>query len=475
MLDLIVSGGTVVTPHGSGLFDVGVKDGRIATVSTVGGIVAEAHRTIDASGKLVVPGGIDPHTHCAWPVWQVIDDEMVYSAGPDHVSKAALFGGTTTLIDFAVYKPGDTLQETIERTDEIWKGNCHGDFAYHLMLQGEPPKQTIEQIPEVVEAGHASVKFFTTDVTPARAGRKMKHGLIWEVLTQLARCGGIASVHAEDDEIVMHNYERYTAANKVGIEYISHVHTSLAEDLAFRRVVRMAEHIEGCALYMMHVSAASGVQVIGEARAKGMPVYGETLHQYTLFTDEDYKRVNGQIYHTFPGLKSEEDRLALWEGIRAGHIGAIGTDAICTPLSIKTHGERFDNVTGGNVGVEPRMSVMYTEAVTRRGLSVERFADLTSTNAARYLGLYPRKGAIAAGSDADLAVFDLGLDFELALEHLHESDYSPWVGTRLTTWPSMTILRGKVVVEDGEFHGRPSDGEWVPRRLSDDVRQGRLS
>lgn len=474
MLDLMVSGGTVVTPHGAGSYDVGVKDGRIAIVSTAGGMEVEAHRTVDATGKLVVPGGIDPHTHCAWPVWHVIDGEMVYSAGPDHVSKAALFGGTTMLVDFAVYQQGDTLQQTIARTDDIWKANCHTDFAYHLMLQGDPGMATIEQIPEVVEAGHASVKFFTTDVTPARAGRKMTHGLIWEILQQLTRSGGIASVHGEDDEIVMHNYDRYIAADKVGIEYISDVHTSLAEDLAFRRVARMAEQLEGCPLYMMHVSAAAGVRVIAEARAKGLPVYGETLHQYMLFTDEDYQRINGQIYHTFPGLKSEEDRLSLWEGLENGWLGAIGTDAICTPLEIKTHGKRFDNVTGGNVGVEPRMSVMFTEAVMRRNFSYEKFAEITSTNAAKYLGMYPRKGAIAPGSDADLAVFDLDRDFELTLDHLHESDYSPWVGIRLRTWPSVTILRGKVMVENGAFYGDTSDGEWIPRRLSQEVREGRI-
>lgn len=473
MLDLIISGGTVVTPHGAGPYDVGVKDGRIVLVSTPGGIDAPAERTVDASAKLVVPGGIDPHTHCAWPVGQVIDGEMVHSAPPGHVSKAALFGGTTTLVDFAVHRPGDSLQEAIERTDAIWEQDAHCDYAYHLMLQGQMPTSLVQQIPEIVQAGHASVKFFTTDVTPSRAGRKLQHGLIWEVLQELASAGGIASVHAEDDEIVMHNYARHIEAQKTGLEFISHVHTSLAEDLAFRRVARMAEHIEGCSLYMMHVSAASGVKVIAEAQANGLPVYGETLHQYTLHTDADYERVNGQIYHTFPGLKSETDRLALWEGLREGWLGAIGTDAICTPLDIKTHGKRFDDVTGGNVGVEPRMSVMYSEAVSRQNFTVERFADITSTNAAKYLGMYPQKGAIAPGSDADLAIFDLDLDFELTLDRLHESDYSPWIGTRLTTWPSVTVLRGKVVVEDGEFFGAPTDGRWIPRRVAQSVLEGK--
>ena len=473
MLDLLIKGGTVVTPFGVGQYDVGIKDGSIVFVSVPGAITDEAGRTIDATDKLVVPGGIDPHTHCAWPVMQEKNGEPLFTGGPDQVSRAALFGGTTMLVDFAVWQGQGTIQEAIERHVNRWTGDSYTDFAFHIMLLGEVPGEVVGQLPEAIADGHASVKMFTTDVTPSRRGRKVHYGTILEVLETLAANGGIAAIHAEDDDIVMHTYNRYIAEGTVAFPHLSEVHSTLSEDLSFRRIIRLAESIEGAALYMMHVSAASGVQAIRESRANGYPIFGETLHQYAMFTQEDYKRTNGQIYHTYPSLKSEEDRLALWRGMETDTIHTIGTDEICTPLEVKTMGERIDDTTGGNAGVEPRMGVVYSEGVGRRNYPLERFVDLTSANAAKVLGMYPQKGAIAPGSDADIAIFQTDLDYSLSIDQLHETDYSPWEGTRIHGWPVTTILRGKVVVDDGEFFGDTSDGKLVPRKLAQSVLEGR--
>ena len=172
---------------------------------------------------------------------------------------------------------------------------------------------------------------------------------------------------------------------------MAEVHNTLSEDLSFRRVLRLAESVPGTALYMMHVSAATGVAAIAEARAKGLPIYGESLHQYMLHTAEDYKLPNGQIYHTYPSLKSAEDQKALWAGTRNGAINCVATDELCCTLREKTLGRRIDDTTGGNSGVEPRLGVMYTEMVVRRGYSLPQYVDLVSTNAARIMGLYPAK------------------------------------------------------------------------------------
>ena len=247
------------------------------------------------------------------------------------------------------------------------------------------------------------------------------------------------------------------------------VHTTLSEDLSYRRVIRLAENVEGMALYMMHVSAATGVAAIRESRSRGFPIYGESLHQYMLFTNEDYKRPNGQIYHTYPSLKPESDRLALWQGTVSGEISTVATDGICTPLSVKVQGSRIDDTTGGNAGVEPRLSVIYSETVGRRGYTLERFVDLVSANAARIMGLYPRKGAIAVGSDADIVIFDPTVRRRVRVEDLHETDYSPWEGHELAGWPETTILRGEVLVDRGQFYGR-SQGEWIPRKIDDSIR-----
>jgi dihydropyrimidinase len=296
-------------------------------------------------------------------------------------------------------------------------------------------------------------------------------GDIWEVFKIITRNGGLGVIHAEDNDIVMHMYEKLIREGRVSFHNLAEVHNTLSEDLSFRRVIRLAE-AEKTPLYMMHVSAGTGVQAIREARTKGQPIYGETLHQYMLYNSEDYKRPNGQIYHTYPSLKSPEDQAALWAGTLDGAINAVATDEICCTLQTKLVGDRIDDTTGGNAGVEPRVAVMYQEMVTARGYSLEKFVDLVSTNAAKIMGMYPRKGAIAVGSDADIAVLDTTVNKKVRVEDLHETDYSPWEGHDISAWPVMTVLRGKVMVENGEFKGALSDGKYLKREITEDIRTG---
>ncbi|HEX2170823.1 MAG TPA: amidohydrolase family protein, partial [Dehalococcoidia bacterium] len=471
MLDLVIRGGQVVTPQGAGQWDVAIQGERIAAVALPGSLTEDIGRVIDATGKIVVPGGIDPHIHASFPWPDPLGGPVTYSAGPRQVSRAALYGGTTTLIDFAVRRSRDTLQDALERRNHEYLGESFCDYAYHLMLLRSVPYDILDQFAEAIQAGHTSVKMFTTDVTPVPSGRgpKLNFGEIWEVLQRLARHGGIAAIHSEDDELVMHQYEKLRREERVGFENLAEVHSTMSEDLGFRRILRLAEHVEGAALYMMHVSAATGVRAIAEARSKGLPIYGETLHQYALFTSEDYKRPNGQIYHTYPSLKGPEDHVALWGGMADGPIGSVATDELCSTLEMKTRGKNIDDCYGGNSGVEPRMGVIYTEAVVRRGFSLERYADITSTHAAKVFGLYPRKGALAAGSDADIAILDPTVRRTLRKEDLHETDYSPWEGWEIRGWPVTTLLRGQVVVENGELKVDSPAGRWVPRKVADAV------
>ncbi|MBV9116485.1 MAG: amidohydrolase family protein, partial [Acetobacteraceae bacterium] len=283
---------------------------------------------------------------------------------------------------------------------------------------------------------------------------------------------GLGVIHSEDNDIVMHMYEKLMREERTGFANMAEVHNTLSEDISFRRVIRLAEKVPGTALYMMHVSAASGVSAIREARARGVPIYGETLHQYMLYTSEDYRRPNGQIYHTYPSLKSTEDQAALWAGTLDGAINCVATDEICCTLKQKIQGVRIDDTTGGNAGVEPRVALMYTEMVGRRGYALPRFVDLVSANAARILGLYPRKGALAAGSDADICVLDPADKRVVRAADLHETDYTPWEGWQMEAWPCLTILRGKVVVENGRYLGSLEDGAWLPRRIDRDMLGG---
>jgi dihydropyrimidinase len=470
MLDLVISGGLAVLPSGPEPADIGVMSGKIAAIGAPGSLAAlGAGRVVDAAGQIVIPGGIDPHVHCRWPIVVPGTTQHQMTDGPARVSQAALHGGTTTIIDFALVGDGDNVQQAIERRQQEWAGDCHCDYAFHTMVQGKLPHELLPQLAEAVQAGHPSVKIFTTDITPSRKGRMVDFGDIWEVLKVLAQAGGIAAIHAEDNDIVMHMYEKLIREDRTGFENMAEVHNTLSEDLAFNRVIRLAANIEGAALYMMHTSAATGVAATAAARAKGVPIYGETLHQYLMYTAEDYKRPNGQIYHTYPSLKFQADHEALWKATDHGAIQTVATDEICCPLRIKLQGRRIDDTTGGNAGVEPRVSLIYTETVEKRGYGLSDFVGLVSANAAKIMGLYPRKGALAVGSDADIVVLDPRRRKIVHAAEMHEADYTPWEDRDLAAWPSLTLLRGKTVVDNGAFAGDLKNGQFLPRKVPEEI------
>jgi dihydropyrimidinase len=458
MLDIVVAGGLAVLPSGPEEADIGVAQGKIVALGAPGSLAAlGAGRVVDAAGRVVIPGGIDPHVHCRWPIVVPGTAQHQMTEGPARVSEAALHGGTTTIIDFALVGDGDTVQQAIERRQQEWAQDCHCDYAFHTMVQGKLMPEILPQLAEAVAAGHPSIKIFTTDITPSRKGRMVDFG-------------GIAAIHAEDNDLVMHMYEKLFREDRTGFENMAEVHTALSEDLSFNRVIRLAANIEGATLYMMHTSAATGVKAIAAARANGVPIYGETLHQYLMYTAEDYRRPNGQIYHTYPSLKFREDQAALWAATDHGAIQTVATDEICCPLRIKLQGRRIDDTTGGNAGVEPRLSLIYTETVEKRGRGLADFVGLISANAAKIMGLYPRKGALAVGSDADIVVLETGRRHIVRAAEMHEADYSPWEGRDLAAWPSLTMLRGKIVVENGVFSGNLRDGQFLPRKVPDEVR-----
>ncbi|MGC8470074.1 MAG: amidohydrolase family protein, partial [Acetobacteraceae bacterium] len=422
MIDLVIRGDRVVTPQAVGAFDLAIEGERIAAVAAPGTLaLPEGVRVIDATGKIVMPGGIDPHVHCKWHLPNPSGGSDLTDP-PDVVTRAAVHGGTTMLIDFTQVQARPSVAEAIEAREADWKGHSACDYAQHMMVQGALPPALFPQLAEAVQQGFATVKIFTTDITPSRKGRMVDFGDIWEVFQVLAKAGGLGVIHSEDNDIVMHMYGKLIREGRAEFTNMAEVHNTLSEDISFRRVIRLAEKVPGTALYMMHTSAASGVSAIREARARGVPIYGESLHQYMLYTSDDYRRPNGQIYHTYPSLKSAEDQAALWQGTLDGAINCVATDEICCTLKQKLQGVRIDDTTGGNAGVEPRVALMFTEMVGRRGYSLNRFVDLVSSNAARIMGLYPRKGALVAGADADICVLDPADRRVIRAADLHEAD-----------------------------------------------------
>ena len=472
MIDLIIRGGRVVTPWGVGGWDVAVEGERIVAVAEPGALPGETGRVIDATGKIVVPGGIEPHAHIAAPI-ALLGGE---TAPPEQVSRAALFGGTTTLTDFAIQYPGIDIFQSIEERTSRWRGNSYCDYSHHCMLLREIPTNIIAQAKEAIEAGFPTFKIFTTNIrpinrTPENERRLVGMGHLSGLMEQAATNGGLLFVHSEDDDIVQYMYKKLTEEERIEWYNMHEVHNNMSEDLSFRRVIRVAEWT-GAAVYFVHVSAKEGVNAIREARGRGLPIYGETLHNYVSFTSEDYKQTDGMKYHTYPSLKSEEDRLSLWDGLIKGGINSMATDEYCTDFATKRVGRTIYDVTGGHNGAETRVGITYSEGVVKRGMSLQRFVDVTSANAARIMGYYPRKGAIAPGSDADIVLIDPDVHNTLTMDDFHIGDYSIWEGWEINGWPVTTILRGKVVVENGQFFAYLGGGKLIPRKIDAAVLNG---
>ena len=470
MVDLIVRGGQVVTPWGVGGWDVAVQGEKIVAVSEPGTLPADGARVIDATGKIVVPGGIEPHAHVAFPV---PGHPGLETPPPEAIGRAALFGGTTTITDFAIQRPGVDIFQSIEEKNLRWKGKSYCDYSYHCMLLAQIPTNIISQVREAIESGFPTFKIFTTNTRPVATipedeRRMVRMGHLSAVMEQAVAHGGMLFIHSEDDDIVQYMYNKLNAEERTEWYNMHEVHNNMSEDLSFRRVLRVAEWT-GAAVYFVHVSAKEGVNAIREARGRGLPVYGETLHNYVSFNAEDYKKPDGMKYHTYPSLKSEEDRLALWDGLLKGDIHSMATDEVCTTYAMKVAGRTINDVTGGHSGTETRMGITYTEGVVKRGMSLQQFVDVTSANAARIMGYFPRKGALAPGSDADIVLIDPSIHKPLSMGDLHISDYSIWEGWEINGWPVTTILRGKVMVEDGQFHGSLSDGQLIPRKVGSDI------
>ncbi len=277
------------------------------------------------------------------------------------------------------------------------------------------------------------------------------------------------AVHAEEDEIVTYMIDKLKREGRDQGHNLHLVHNNLSEDISFRKILRLAKHTE-VGVYFVHATAREGVAAIAEARSEGQPVYGEALHNYLEFTCEDYKKPDGTLIHTYPAIKQAEDRDALIAGLLDGRLCTTATDEWTTYKDVKLWGQTVETVCGGHNGIETRLPVSFTKFVSDRQMSLQRFAAITSTNAAKILGLYPRKGAIAPGSDADLVLIDPNLKKTLTLGDLHaDSDYSIWEGFECRGYPVMTILRGKAIVEDGKLVGSSSDGQWLPRKISPEV------
>jgi len=439
MYDLLVRGGTVITPTMRETLDVAVVGERVTAIGRPGALETEAKTVIDATGCLVMPGGVDPHVHYSLAFGPVRSESQDFSA-------AAAYGGTTTVIDFALQQAPKTLHEAIQDKQAEAAGRMAVDYGLHAILTGPDVSfEVMEEIGPVIREGIPTIKTFMT------YGWMVDDGYRWGVMNEVAAAGGMSVVHAEDDAIATWLTKRYLREGKTHGAYIVETRNALVEEAAIRRAMLLAERA-GSPLYILHMAAGSGVLALAEARGRGLPFYGETITPYLSFTADalwdDQRR--GLLWNNYPTPKYQQDQNLLWQALADGRLQAVGSDHFAT--SVADHYEKMgttvDRMQAGHANVELRLPVTFHLGVQQGRMSVNRFVEVVATEPARIMGLYPRKGTIAVGSDADIVVLDPNRTWTVHYQDLHMStDYSCWDGWELHGKVVTTILRGSVLVQ----------------------------
>jgi dihydropyrimidinase len=469
VIDLLIRGGTVVTPDRTAQLDVAVRGEQIAEIAER--VDEPAARTIDAAGLLVLPGGIECHAHIHEPMYRGwTGGQEVWLQAPEGATRAAAFGGTTTVLSFAFMGVHVTKEEfdaavAVEHRREIFTGRSHTDFAFHPVFTGTLSDQTVASVGAAIAAGTSTVKLFTTDLTTGQAGIRIDNGSALAVMRECAEHGALVMVHAEDDDLIKYMEAKLAREGRDELRNVHLVHTPMGEELAVRTTARLAREA-GAPLYIVHLTAREPMEAIAELRASGQAVYGEALHNLLCFSTADYDKPDGAQYHIGMGLKPPGHQEPLWQALADGRLSTLATDEYTTSFGVKMAGTSIPTTPGGHVGIETRGIIGYSEGVAKGRFSLERFVDVFSTNPARLMGLYPQKGVLATGSDADLVLWDPNAEKTIELADLHhEGDYSPWEGWEVKGWPRTTILRGKVIVDGGRLLGVPDDGRFLVRKV----------
>ena len=444
--EILVSGGTVVTSEGRFDADVRVRDGAIVEIGT--GLAAGAGaRAIDATGLLVMPGGVDPHVHLGG---STRDD---YHTG----SRAALAGGVTTISNFAFPARGRTLAQAIEREAALIREQTIADVILHAGLT--PRTHAGEMTTLAAETGQTSTKIFMVWTTfDASAPDYVA------IMDAAGRAGILTMVHCEDWPILAHAAAELTAAGRTSLEYFPDSRPVVGEVVATQRAVAMAE-ATGAPIYAVHVSSEGALRVLQDARDRGLNVFVETRPIYLHFTRQRFEGPDRGLYVGQPPLRGQRDQDALWAGIASGSVQVLGTDHVAYRRDEKMDpSQTVGQHRAGLNNLQVVRPMLWSEGVVQGRISEERFVAVTSTNAAKLFGLYPRKGTVAVGSDADLVLWDPDETRTIRDEDMFSgAGFSVYSGWEVTGWPVMTLRRGEVVYENGEILAGAGSGELLRR------------
>ncbi|MGH3312871.1 MAG: dihydropyrimidinase [Streptomyces sp.] len=457
----VVRGGLVITAADETHADVLIEDGRIAAVATTGGTVAEgwsAERSIDATGKYVIPGGVDAHTHMDFPFGGTFSADD-FETG----TRAAAWGGTTTIVDFAVQTKGHALREGLDRWHAKADAQCAIDYAFHMILS-DVNQGTLKEMDMLVEEGITSFKLFM-----AYPGVFYSDdGQILRAMQRTAANGGLIMMHAENGIAIDVLVEQALAAGRTDPRYHGEVRKALLEAEATHRAIQLAR-VAGSPLYVVHVSAEEAVAELTTARDKGLPVFGETCPQYLFLSTDNLAEPDfgGAKYVCSTPLRPREHQAALWRGLRTNDLQVVSTDhcPFCFVGQKELGRGDFSKIPNGMPGVEHRMDLLH-QAVLDGHISRRRWIELACASPARMFGLYPKKGTLQPGSDADVVIYDPHAEQTLSAETHHMNvDYSAYEGKRLTGQVETVLSRGETVIDRRTYAGRAGHGQYTPRGL----------
>lgn len=450
--------GTVVTADRTIRADVRIENGRIATIGE--NLSREqAHEILNAKGSYVMPGGVDVHTHLDLSV-----GEEKVSDGFFYGSVAAAHGGTTTIVEHPGFGPkGCQLSHQVNLYRNQAENEMAVDYGFHGVVQHVDDK-VLDAIKALSENGTPSFKVYLT--YSARLGDED----IIAVLKATHAAGGLTTFHAENHAIISSLTEDFHTNSDISNPAIHpKSRPDYSEAEAIGRLIALSRAAGNAPLYIVHLSTASGLEVIRAARKQGLPVYVETCPQYLILTDSCYQKPNhkGLQYIMSPPLRKQTDCDALWDGLADGSIDVVATDHCSFAFSKKLEKgkENIFNSPGGIPGIETRVPLLFSEGVLKKRIGLNRFVELIAENPARIMGMYPMKGVLETGADADLMILDPVREKIVTIENMHQHvDYTPFNGMTVTGWPTTVMLRGELLVRDGKFMGRKGSGQYIVRK-----------
>ncbi len=461
-LDLVIRNGTVATAGDVVRCDVGVRDGKVAVLAKG---LCGARETLDATGKLVLPGGVDSHCHIAQVSSMGLETADDFRSG----SISAACGGTTTIIPFAAQYKGQSLRQVVEAYHARAKGEAVIDYAFHLIISDPTPQVLGQELPALIREGCTSFKVYMT-----YDQLKLDDTQMLNVLAAARREGAMVMVHAENHDVIAWLSERLLAAGHQAPRFHGLAHAAPAEREATHRAITLAEIVD-VPLLIVHVSGREAIEEIGRAQRRGLRVYGETCPQYLFLTADDLDRdgFEGAKYVCSPPPRDAANQEHVWRGLESGVLSVFSSDH--APYRFddpegkrKGRGGPFTAIANGVPGLEVRLPLLFAAGVGGGRLTLEQFVAVTATNPAKTYGLYPQKGTIAVGADADIALWDPELEVTVSAERLHDNmDYTPYEGRRVTGWPVTTLSRGEIVWDGKEPRGAPGRGRFLPCALPD--------